>query len=328
MNCARSEKLEQLFCLALEMQDRSQGVSINFMKEEYGYERRTAYRMLEILKKLFLVEEVENPYATEKRWKITKRGIDSRSVNFTPEEIACLESCINQLQMINNAPGTGDMLKTIKKKMNVISKAKAADVEALLEAEGYARRQYPRRKVDDNLRDAIAKCLKAQTYFEFDYVDKVQKISHRKVQPYAIIYGENTLLLAYDETKKDFRNFIFHKISNYKVLDDEYFDKDESFNLEEYLNRSFGIYQDKELMDIELLFKEKVAKDVMEYNFHATQQLTKNDDGTVTLKMHTGGKWEICWHLFRWGENVKIIKPQILIDEYKKLLEDAFSTLK
>ena len=51
--------------------------------------------------------------------------------------------------------------------------------------------------------------------------------------------------------------------------------------------------------------------------------MKQNTDGTTTVTFEAGGRYEICWHLFRWGDNVKILEPQELKDTYKELLEKA-----
>lgn len=56
--------------------------------------------------------------------------------------------------------------------------------------------------------------------------------------------------------------------------------------------------------------------------------MKQNKDGSVTVTMYTGGKKEICWHLFKWVKNVKIIAPKVLIDTYKELLNEAMDTIK
>ena len=214
-------------------------------------------------------------------------------------------------------------MKNIISKIYVLNsqKTKKTDVEAMLEVEGYARRQFPRRKISEEILEMISTSIKAYKCIEFEYTNKKGETKIRKVQPYGIIYGENTLLLAYDEAANDFRNFTFHKIKNAKLLD-EYFEKDENFKMEDYLSRSFGVYQETP-MDIKLLFSKTVADDILNYHLHSTQKMTKNDDGTVTVTMHTGGRNEICWHLFKWGENVKILEPQSLINTYNDLLQKA-----
>lgn len=59
------------------------------------------------------------------------------------------------------------------------------------------------------------------------------------------------------------------------------------------------------------------------YNLHPTQKLKSNPDGTTTVTFEAGGKYEICWHLFRWGKDVEILEPQVLKDTYKKLLDES-----
>ena len=74
-------------------------------------------------------------------------------------------------------------------------------------------------------------------------------------------------------------------------------------------------------MHVELKFDKDVAEDALKYNFHPTQRVKANQDGTVTVKFDAGGNKEIIWHVFRWGKNCKIIKPQSLVEEYKNYLQ-------
>ena len=76
---------------------------------------------------------------------------------------------------------------------------------------------------------------------------------------------------------------------------------------------------------------EGAAKNVQEaihnYNLHPTQKQKVNPDGTTIVTFEAGGRYEICWHLFRWGKDVKILEPQELKDTYKKLLDDALGQI-
>ena len=320
----RYEKVEYLLRLALNMQNSYGGISIQDIQDEYEVSRRTAIRMRDMIARLFPMEEVTNYSSRVKKWRLTKTPL-TKMVCFTSEELAELERCKRHAKNMNLTNST-DLINDIVSKINTINSQKAmkTDIEAMLEAEGYARRQFPRIKISSVTLNVISEGLKAYKKIQFEYTNKKGETSTLKVQPYAIIYGENTLLLAYNEKKKGFRHYYFHMIKNPKVLD-EYFDKDENFNLEEYLSRSFGIFQE-EPMDIKLLFSKEVGTDVIEYNFHSTQKIKQNKDGTVTVTMHTGGKKEICWHLFKWGKNVKILEPKELINTYESLLQEALAT--
>ena len=35
-----------------------------------------------------------------------------------------------------------------------------------------------------------------------------------------------------------------------------------------------------------------------------------NEDDTLTVKFHAGGAREMDWHLYTWGEHVKVIEPK------------------
>jgi len=107
----------------------------------------------------------------------------------------------------------------------------------------------------------------------------------------------------------------------------EYFEKDEKFVLAEYAQNSFGIYQEKP-MNIKLKFDKEIADDVLNYHFHPTQKVKQEENGSVIVEFTAGGSLSICWHLFRWGKHVEIIKPTSLKKIYEQLLTEAIKGLK
>ena len=66
----------------------------------------------------------------------------------------------------------------------------------------------------------------------------------------------------------------------------------------------------------------------LNYNFHPTQKVKQNDDGTVTVKFKASGELEILWHIFRWGDKVQIISPKSLKKEYVEYLENVLEVQK
>ncbi len=318
----RKEGVKDILRLAMYMQESYQGFSIQDIMDEFGISRRTAIRMKDAVEDLFpYMEEVQNPLSRIKKWRLNKKPL-TKMIVFTSEEIAELENCKSMMKNLNYT-NRCDLLSEIMAKIDVINESKSVDtdVEALLEVEGYAVRQFPRYKMNFNTLNVISDALKAFKYLSFTYENNKGECTDVKVQPYGIVYGEKTYLLAYNEERKGFRYYFLHKIKSPKVLE-EYFDKDEDFDLKKYLSNSFGIYQE-EPMKIELLFSKDVKDAIKDYNLHPTQKQKVNPDGTTTVTFEAGGRYEICWHLFRWGKDVKIIAPQELKDTYKKLLDEA-----
>lgn len=318
---ARGEKLKDVIRLIQMMQNSWQGLSYKDMEDEFGFKRRTAMRMKQLIDELFVVEEVPNPLSPEKKWRISKQKFTS-GVKFSAEEIAELENCKSMMKNLNYT-NRCDLLSEIEAKIIDINDKMSVvgDVEALLEAEGYAIRQFPRYKLNMTTFNILSEAIKAMKYVTFSYENKKGEKSNLKIQPYGIIYGEKTYLLGYNEAKKGFRSYNVNELKDLEIVD-EYFDRDENFNLKQYLSKSFGVYQETP-MKVKLLFSKEVKDAINNYNLHPSQKLKQNPDGTTTVTFEAGGRYEICWHLFRWGKEVKILEPQELKDTYKKLLDDA-----
>ena len=317
----RYDRVEDILRLALTMQVSYQGLSIIDIEEEFEVSRRTAIRMKDAVARLFPIMEEVPTNSRIKKWRLNKQPLN-QMIAFTPEELAGLENCKQILRTLNYENRT-DLLSEIIAKLNALNNSRSVitDIEALLEAEGYAVRQYPRFKISRQMLEIISESLKAVKYLTFTYKTRTGEDSDLKVQPYGIIYGEKTYLLAFNEEREDFRLYLLNKITNIQLLD-EYFEKDEKFNLQDYVQKSFGVYQEA-IMDIKLRFSKEAAENAKEYSFHPTQKIKNNEDGSIDVSFKAGGRHEICWHLFKWGSGVKILAPKELKDTYKQLIEDA-----
>jgi predicted DNA-binding transcriptional regulator YafY len=69
-----------------------------------------------------------------------------------------------------------------------------------------------------------------------------------------------------------------------------------------------------------LRFTPEAADDAEGWLFHPTQTMERDVDGSLIVHFQSGGANEICWHLFTWGKNVQILKPQILRDLMSEML--------
>ena len=141
----RYERVEDILRLALIMQASYQGLSLQDIQDEFEVSRRTAIRMKNAVERLFpSLEEVDNPMSRVKKWRLNKTTLN-KMISFTAEEIAELENCRSILKNFNYTNRV-DLLEQIMAKINVLNSSKSieTDIEALLEAEGYAIRQHPR----------------------------------------------------------------------------------------------------------------------------------------------------------------------------------------
>ena len=310
------EKTYDLLDLATWMQSTREGVSLKDIAEQYKVSRRTAERMRDmIITKFPQAEEVvgEN---NQKRWYIPQ-GTLRDLINFSAEELSALETAkeiFAQKQMTDKKDILEKVINKVRAsiKPDVIRKIEP-DTEALLEAEGFICRPGPKLIIDEKIvsaiRQAILECHQIQIKY---YNQSTDKISINTLNPYGFLYGEhNHYLVAHHADGcygNEVHNFILSNIKEVKILESVIVNIPD-FSLQKYAEESFGAYHEKPF-DVEWLFDKEVAKDAEHYIFHPTQTMFKNPDGTLTVKFRAGGRLEMDWHLYTWGNHVKVIKPE------------------
>jgi predicted DNA-binding transcriptional regulator YafY len=92
---------------------------------------------------------------------------------------------------------------------------------------------------------------------------------------------------------------------------DRGFQRQEDFSLPDYAAQSFGVFQE-EPFDVVLQFTPEAAEDAARWQFHPSQRVSQDADGSVIVRFRAGGIQEMCWHLFTWGEAVTILEPEEL----------------
>ena len=319
----RNSRESDILEIVTMMQARVRGVCINDVMEEFGVSRSTAERWLGcICNVLPQVEEIENNFSKRKYWGF-KAGYMPEIITFSPEEIANLE----KIKKEQSKKGFTDKEKLLDKTIGNIKVFGRRynirmdnAIEMLMQTEGFAVHQRPKFNIDLNSLTTIREAMKTNKKITADYNGKNKTLS-----PYGLIYGDKIYLIAVEGKKTNPYCYLLHKFSNVQITR-ETFDKGD-FNLEEFSNKSFGVYQG-EPNDVKLLFSKDVAPDVLNYNFHSTQKVRQNEDGTVTVKFKASGEYEIMWHLFRWGAGVKILAPASLRKQYIELLSETLEKQK
>ncbi len=309
----RYSRITDMIDLAIFMQSKHLGITINDIMERYVVSRRTAERMRDSILNAFpQVAEIETN-DNYKHWGFLNFTI-SNIISFSSKEIGNIEQLQRRTtnkEMKRELQQTIEKLKAYsRKQINSLE----TNIELYMQTEGYAVRQTPQYEIDVKTIEVIRHALQTNTEVKGIYHDK-----ERKIEPLGLIYGSKIYLVAREKNKGNgIYNYLLHKFSELKNTNNT-FDR-QGFNLQEYTNRSFGVYQG-EILQIELKFEKELAEDAKKYNFHPTQKIKENKDGTVTVKFCAGGEKEIIWHVFKWGEKCKIIKPQSLANQYKEYLQ-------
>lgn len=304
------EKMHDLVELAIWMQSTREGVSLNEIAERFNVSRRTAERMRDMILIQFTQTE-ELLEGNTKRWRIPQ-GTLRDFIQFSAGELATIETAIELFKQ-NNMNDKLSLLENVYNKIKACIKPDtyrriAPDTEALMEAEGFVLRPGPKLNISadvlSKLKEAILSCKK----IEITYLTPSGKNSTQLVEPYGFLYGSKHYLVAFSDHSQGYRYYPLHKINKVKLLN-EYFIRNEEFSLQKYTEKSFGVFQE-EPFEVEWLFDKSVADDAERYIFHPTQEMERNKDGSLTVKFNAGGTLEMNWHLYTWGDKVKVIKPK------------------
>ena len=323
---SRLRKAEEIIELAMMFQNSFRGLCISDIQEHFECSRRSAERMKTLLFDMFpeKIEEVESN-DKKKRWRFVKGTMNSL-ITFNANDFANLE----YLKGLSNDENKQKELDELISKIMALTPQKNArgletDIEAIMESEGFAVRQYSRVKTDSKTMELLRNAMLSFKRIQFNY-DIDGKSKTITLNPYGIIIADKYYLVGYNNYVNDLRLYKIDKITDLTLLD-EYFEKDENFSLTEYCNNSFGIYQETPI-DITLEFDKEVKDDVLNYHFHPTQKMKELENGNIQVKFTSGGTYAICQELFKWGTSVKIKKPESFKQYYKTYLSDVLESQK
>ena len=304
----RHEKAALLLDLARRLASSAEGLTLDEMAEAVGVGRRTAERMRDAIWDLFPQME-ELPEGAAKRFRITG-GLGGFFQAPTTEELLELSKAASALQASGAGPRarTLEALETkIRAAMRSASLARIVpDLEALVQSETIAVQAGPRPFEDEALIAVVRQALMAMKTLGFTYLGGSRPGARREVTPYGLMFGRSNYLVAAEDGAEP-RNWRLGRIRDIAVLD-RAATRPEVFDLQSYANRSFGIYQE-DVEDVVLRILPASAEEAVSWQFHPSQRVAPQPDGSVVVTFRASGMRELAWHLFTWRDQVEILAP-------------------
>ena len=318
-----SKKLDEITELAMLLKNSWQGLTIDEMSDYLERPRRAIERLMEVIKEKFgdRLELVPQSKDRKKHWRL-KKGSMNFLVTFSDLELSRLEKLSNSIKNEAERKSVLDVIEKIKV-LNPTNYHKN-DIDILLEAQGLAVRQYAKENIDSEIMEKIAYAIQSEQKIKLFYTDSYGNYYEPIIEPYGLKIADNHYLIAKEENK--LKTFKVSRIKNVELQEGQYFVKDEDFDIQEYCNRSFGIYLDK-IEDVVLCFSPKATGYVLNYHFHPTQTMEKQKDGSVIVKFKASGSFEIVTELLKWRESVKIISPKHIKEEYEQTVRLMYKNL-
>ena len=312
-----NKTIDEIIELIIMLQNSYRGLTTYDIAEHFECSKRTAERMMSAIVEKYgaYIETVQNKTDNKKRRRL-KKGSLNFLIKFSSDDFAVLEYCKN----LEKSPVKKKEIKAIIEKITAINPDKYSknDVDELLLNQAYCAHIGFREDISIDILTTINEAILSQKQIKLD--------NKYLINPYGLIYGERIYLVAYNPF---FNDIWIYRISKLKKIEltNNYFEKDENFNIQEFSDKSFGIYQG-EAMDVVLEFDKSARDDVLEYHFHKSQKITPLENGNIQVKLRASGSYEIITELLKWRETVKIISPKRLKDEYIKTVENMYNSTK
>jgi len=288
----------------------------------FGMSRRTIFRDLKELQTLGV------PYRYDA--KTGSYTIDPEF--FLPPIDLNLQEALSLLLLVHKARGqiqlpfkNSALLAALKIENNLPVKIKQYCNIALRSISTRATAQAPMNLLDKTfalLQKAITKKRKVNIRYHSLFDGKVIDLD---LSPYHLLYNQRAwYVLGRSSLHKGIRTFKLNRIKELKILDKCFIDGGD-FDLANHLGRAWSMIPEGRIYNIKLRFLPRVAENVAEVQWHSTQTVTRNSDGSATIEFRVDGLGEITWWVLGYGDHVQVLAPKALRN---KVIETAKNMIK
>ncbi len=283
----------------------------------FGTSRRTIYRDLKEL------EAIGVPYHYDPR----KGGYTIKPEFFLPPLDLSLQEALSLLMVAEKAAGqiqlpfkNSALLAALKIENNLPANIRKYCNAALRHISAKAGAQAPMNLLDKSfaqLQKAILKKRRVNLLYNslFDGGEIELELC-----PYHLLYNQRAwYVLGHSSLHKSIRTLKLNRIKQLKISD-KCFLGGEGFDLHDYLGRAWSMIPQGRIYNVKLRFLPRVAENVAEVQWHSTQKVTHNHDGSIIAQFRVDGLGEIIWWILGYGDQVQVLAPKVL---RKRVVEAA-----
>lgn len=309
---ARMTKVDRLLKLVHLLADESDGLTLDDMADRLGVNRRTAERLRDLVSVHF---DLDDRIEDRRKYYRIQGSLRREYTRPTAAEIAALQA-IFEAEAEKGAPQAallGSLLAKVKGAMDDRERRRMdADLSPLARLQRVRVPPGPMVEVDPRALAAIQHAILALRCVEFDYfAADAEEPAWRRVVPYGLIHGPVTYLIAQFPGREDGDPVTFRldRMTDPRVSDVSGAPPEE-WDLDAWHAQSFGIWREDDY-EIVLRVLPGAVQRARTWRFHPRQEVEEDGDCLI-VRFRVGGLWEIADHVFTWGGDVVIEKPEEL----------------
>ncbi|QDU58532.1 hypothetical protein Pan181_47700 [Aeoliella mucimassa] len=131
-----------------------------------------------------------------------------------------------------------------------------------------------------------------------------------KLRPYQLMYCRHSwYVVGRSSIHREVRTFKLARITELEILDEEY-RLPRGFSLKRYLKNAWRIVPEgNKDLQVVIRFSPLVATNVAEVEWHPTQQLALQPDGSLLFEATVSGLNEISWWILGYADQAEVLRP-------------------
>jgi len=131
-----------------------------------------------------------------------------------------------------------------------------------------------------------------------------------KLQPYRLLFSRRSwYVIGRSSVHAAVRTFHLGRVIELTQLDETY-EIPRSFTIERYLRNAWHIIPEEGAdQQVVVRFSPMVAQNVAEVNWHKTQEVVHNEDGSIDYRVTVSGLGEIMWWILGYGDQAVVLEP-------------------
>lgn len=278
----------------------------------FGISRRTLHRDLKELQHIGITPQ----------YSLQDKGYRIAPEHFLPPINLNLQEALSVLLLIHKMRGqiqlpfkNAALLAALKIESSLPPRVRRYCENALTKISARANAQAPApntpglESIFATMQSALAQ--RRKTHIRYDSLFDGQTIDC-ELSPYHLFYNQRAwYVVGHSSIYKEVRTFKLNRIKEAGILDASFTDG-EKFDLAEYIGRAWSMIPEGKIYNVRLHFSPKVVSNVAEVQWHSTQTITRNPDGSAVLSFRVDGLGEITWWIFGYGDQVEVLAPNLL----------------
>lgn len=297
----------------------AEGWTASRLAQECGTTERTIYRDMKML------EGAGIPYFydTKTNGYSVRRDFFLAPVQLTLDEALALAALAEQVGGNDQVPFTRSASRAISKVRSQLPTGIRTELDKIVDhvAIKLAAAMPPEGVAD--VYQAMKSAITNRQRLRCEYESASGKTDGRDFEfaPYSLLFNQRAwYVLGHHAGHDEVRCLKLNRFSQIQPTG-ELFDHPTDFSVEDHLGNAWRMIRGETRYRIELLFDASFAETIADTHWHRTQEVTWNDDGSITFVCEVDGLDEIVWWILSMGPHCRVVEPDVLADRVRELAQ-------